>query len=52
MSSNSIMVWLTIIEDWRTYVNWTTCVPNLANKRIIVNYTIGPNTDMRVWNGP
>ena len=25
-------------------MNWTTCVSNLANKRIIVNYTIGPNT--------
>ena len=34
------------------YVNWTTCVPNLANKGIIANYTIGPNTDIRVWNGP
>ena len=32
--------------------NWTTCVPNLANKRIIANYTSGPNTDIRVWNGP
>ena len=34
------------------YANGTTCVPNLANKRILVNYTIGPNTDIRVWNGP
>ena len=25
-------------------MNWKTCVLNLANKGIIVNYTIGPNT--------
>ena len=37
------MVWLIMIEDW-CMVNWTTCVPNHANKHIIVNYTIGPNT--------
>ena len=32
------MVWLNIIEELCKLV-----VPNLANKHIIVNYTIGPN---------
>ena len=33
-------------------MNWISGVPNHANKRIIVNYTFGTNTDIRAWNGP
>ena len=39
ISNNSIMVWLIIIED--VYVNWTICVPNHANRRILVHHRIG-----------
>ena len=53
------MVWLMLfnpglVDHHRglVYVNWTMCVPNHADKRMIVNYTIGPNTDIRGCNGP
>ena len=43
------------------YLNWKICVPNHGNRHKLVNHrfglpndcnTIGPNTDIRHWNGP